>query len=204
MNEGLIPRTSLVRDILPNDFEYFIASADIEEDWRGFLSIPKPAYTCVTKGLLEPRPDSWTNNLEYSGLWGRLMCDFFPCDYPSMDFPTPARYWDEELYLLELDLTEEDSAWVLEESYSRAIHEYKLPVDLQPGFLNTPTKENKRIRANQIREFAMKYYNSRIPLFEYSGNYNLPLLAVGNKISSERLKVHSVILAKDIPEISHG
>ncbi len=204
MKEGLVPKTSLVADILPHDFRDFLIWADIEEDWRSFLSMPKDAYFDVTKGLLEPRPDSWYRSEEYPGLWGKLMRAFFPCDYPSADFITPANYSDADLYVLEISLTDKDSAWVVEEGYSRAIHDYKLPVDLQPGFLRNPTIENKRIRANQIREFVMKYYESRISIFEYTENYNLPLLTVGNIISPERLKVHSVIKGKDIPEISHG
>src|SRR3989344_4417455 len=200
LREGLAPRTNLVRDILPYDFKNFLFAADIEEDMLSFLSMPKDSYSYVTKGLLEPKPDSWANNQEYPNLWKKLMSGLFPF-YPEQDWQWAYYPPDYELTLLEFDLTPQDDAFVFEEGHSRKIHDFKLPIDLE-GF-DRKNIDHLRRRSEEIRNQVRKYYESKISWFQYKGDYKIPLLVLGNTITSKRLKIHSITLLKDIPGMEY-
>ena len=123
--------------------------------------LPDEAHDGVIEGLLEPEPKSWLENPEFPHFWNYLMHDI--CR-------------DKEVVLLSFELNPEDKAYVVE----RAHVERELYRESKGQ--GKPTRET-------TNEAFRKYWESRVPVFEYDGSYSAPQLTIWSGISFDRLKV---------------
>ncbi|MBU2637963.1 MAG: hypothetical protein KJ955_03255 [Nanoarchaeota archaeon] len=135
--------------------------------------LPGEAYEGIINGLLEPEPKSWTENPEFSNLWRYLMSDI--CRK------------EEEVMLLSFQLKPEDKAYVVE----RAHIERELYKESKGHGESTKETINKACR---------EYWESRVPVFEYSGSYSVPQLAIWSGIEFERLKVEWIKPSEELWE----
>lgn len=123
--------------------------------------LPDDAHSGVIEGLLEPEPKEWTDNPEFPGLWRYLLHDLCRRN---------------EIVLLKFDILPSDQAYVVDRSHVE--HElYREAKGLGKSTINTMT------------EACRKYYDSRVPVFDYSGEYSVPQLAIWSAIDFERLEV---------------
>ena len=124
-------------------------------------NLPDEAYEGVIEGLLEPEPKFWLENPDFPYFWRYLMHDI--CR-------------EREVVLLSFELRPEDKAYVVDRAHvERAL--YYGPED------------RKRSKKEILGAAVKKYWDSRIPMFEYSGGYCAPQLAIWSGIEFERLKV---------------
>ncbi|MGV8141325.1 MAG: hypothetical protein ACP5NW_02700 [Candidatus Woesearchaeota archaeon] len=123
--------------------------------------LPKEAYESVIEGALEPEPKSWIENPEFPRYWGYLMHDI--CR-------------EKHIVLLSFELKPEDKAYVVDRAHvERELYrKHKGQGD-----------STKKTMSDAYR----KYWESRIPVFEYKGGYDIPQLAIWSGIEFERLKV---------------
>jgi len=126
--------------------------------------LPDQAYDNVIEGLLEPEPQLWLENPEFPFLWGSLMHDI--CR-------------KEETMLLSFALEPKDQAYVVE----RAHVERELYREAKGQ--GKPTRESRD-------EAFKKYWESRVPVFDYDGGYSVPQLTLWSGIEFERLNVEWV------------
>ena len=122
-------------------------------------NLPDVAHAGVIEALLEPEPRSWLANPEFPNLWYYLMSDI--CRR-------------EEVILLSFKLKPEDDAYVVE----RAHVERELYRESKGQ--GKPTKQT-------TNEAYKKYWESRVPVFDYNGSYSTPQLAIWSGIPLERL-----------------
>jgi hypothetical protein len=115
----------------------------------------------VIEGLLEIEPKSWLENPEFPNLWRYLMHDV--CR-------------EKEVILLSFEFKLEDKAYVVE----RAHVERELYRESKGRGQSTRKTRNEAFR---------KYWESRIPVFDYDGTYSLPQLAIWSGVAFDRLKV---------------
>ena len=127
----------------------------------GGNGLPEEAHSGAIEGLLEPEPKSWLENPEFPNFWGYLMHDI--CR-------------NKEIILLSFELKPGDKAYVVE----RAHVERELYRESKGQ--GKSTKETKN-------EAFKKYWESRVPVFEYTGIYSAPQLAIWSGINFARLKV---------------
>jgi hypothetical protein len=133
-------------------------------------NLPDEAFDGVVQALLEPEPKSWIKNPEFPALWGYLMHDICRRD---------------KVILLSFEIMPQDKAYVVE----RAHVEQELYREFKTG--KAPTKKQKE-------KAYSEYWNSRVPVFQYRGNYKLPQLAIWTTIICDRLKIEWVKQTKDI------
>jgi hypothetical protein len=132
--------------------------------------LPEEAYKGVIEGLLEPEPRSWTDNPEFPNFWRILMHDI--CR-------------DKDVVLLRFELKPEDKAYVVERAHiERELYR-------ESKGLGKPTRET-------TNEAFRKYWQSRVPVFDYDGSYSTPQLAIWSGISFERLQVEWVKPSDDV------
>ncbi len=123
--------------------------------------LPEEAHDGVIEGLLEPEPKSWLENPEFPHFWNYLMHDI--CR-------------DKEVMLLNFELMPKDKACVVERAHiEREL--YREP--------KCPKKSTIKTRNESFK----KYWESRVPVFDYDGNYSAPQLAIWSGISFDRLKI---------------
>lgn len=133
-------------------------------------NLPNRAYDGVIEGLLEPEPKPWTQNSEFPALWGYLMHDI--C----------RRH---KVILLSFEIMPQDKAYVVERAYV----EQELYREFKTG--KAPTKKQKD-------NAYLKYWNSRVPVFQYKGTYNVPQLAIWSTITCDRLKIEWTKPTEDV------
>jgi hypothetical protein len=124
-------------------------------------NLPDEAYEGIIEGLLEPEPKSWTENSEFPRFFGYLMHDICRTG---------------KVLLLSFELKPSDKAYVVERAHiERELYrEYK---GQGPSTRKT------------MNESAKKYWESRVPVFEYNKNYHAPQLAIWSGIEFERLNI---------------
>lgn len=123
--------------------------------------LPNEAHDGVIEGLLEPEPKSWIENPEFPRFWGYLMHDICRT---------------KQIMLLSFELRPEDNAYVVD----RAHVERELYRKSKGQGESTQETRNEAYR---------KYWDSRIPIFQYLGGYDAPQLAIWSGIEFDRLKV---------------
>lgn len=129
--------------------------------------LPEKAYDANIQGLLEPEPESWTNNPEFPEVFRFLAHDFCMRD---------------ELMLLSFELLPTDDAYVVD----RAHFERFL-------YREVYQKAGKPLPDDYTEEKALRlYWESRVPVAEYKGGYSLPQFSVWTPIDFDRLKVEWV------------
>lgn len=133
-------------------------------------NIPEKAHEGIIEGLLEPEPHSWIKNLEFPNFWNYLMHDI--CRR-------------KEILLLSFKLKPEDEAYVVE----RAHVERELYRESQGKGKSTKSSKNKALK---------KYWDSRVPVFDYNGIYSAPQLAIWTPITFGRLKVEWKKLSNEV------
>lgn len=132
-------------------------------------NLPSKAYNGIIEGLLEPEPESWIKNPEFPNLWNYLMHDICRKD---------------KVMLLSFDILPKDEAYVVERAY----------VERE---LYREAKGRGKMTRETRNEAFMKYWNSRINIFEYITknknvmkiNYAVPQLAIWSGIEFERLNI---------------
>lgn len=127
----------------------------------GSVKLPSEAHDGVIEALLEPEPTSWIRNPEFPGLWNYLMHDV--CR-------------DDETMLLSFELTPKDKAFVVDRAH----------VERE---LYRESKGQGKSTVKTLNNAFRKYWNSRIPVFNYHGNYSSPQLVIWSGIEFERLEV---------------
>jgi hypothetical protein len=139
--------------------------------WR-FLdkSFPSEASKRVIEGLLEPEPESWVNNPEFPLTWNYLLNDV--CR-------------EDDVLLLGFELSPNDKAYVLE----RAHVERELYRPMKG--LGMPTEDS-------MKAAYKKYWESRVPVFEYTGRFSVPQLAIWSPIAFKRLNVEKTISSREL------
>jgi len=123
--------------------------------------LPDEAHDGIIEGLLEPEPKSWLKNPEFPNFFGRLMGNI--CR-------------KEKVILLSFELKPKDRAYVVE----RAHVERRLYKESKCQGKSTKETRNESFK---------KYWESRVPVFEYDGSYSAPQLAIWSGIEFDRLKV---------------
>lgn len=129
--------------------------------------LPIEAYNGAIQALLEPEPQSWTENPEFSHMWKRLMYDIIVKANEYTDNGT--------VLLLSFDVTPGDDAYVVEWAH-RERHLRK----------ENPTEE---MSENSCRD----YWESRVPILDYKGGYSVPEVVIWNPVEYERLGVEQEI-----------
>lgn len=132
--------------------------------------LPEKVYDCVIFGLLEPNPESWINNTEFNNIWDYLLGDITSKSGKTV--------------LLKAKLQPTDDAFVVD----RGCIERVLYV---PSDSRYPDK-------NLMREAYKKYWNSRVPVFDYEGGHSLPELVVFSPIELSRIQLQWI---KDSDEL---
>lgn len=126
--------------------------------------LPKKAHESAIESLLESEPDSWMRNKDFPSLWKYLMHDI--CK-------------EDKVILLSFELNKNDKAYVVERAHiERELY-----------------KESKglgKITKGSLNQASKKYWESRIPIFDYKRNYELPQLTIWSGIEFERLKIEWV------------
>jgi hypothetical protein len=151
-----------------DDFSGLIPSKRfVNVNWS-HKDLPNEAYEEVIEGLLEPEPSSWTKNKEFPTLWYYLMHDI--CKR-------------KEIMLLSFQLNPKDKAYIVERGHIEK-ELYKKSKGLEK-----PTRET-------ISTAAKKYFESRIPVFDYKGEYSVPQLAIWSPIEFKRLKIEWIKFTK--------
>lgn len=143
-----------------DDFSGLIPSRRFLQFGRG-INLPDEVHEGVIEGLLESEPKSWIRNLEFPNFWRYLMHDI--CRR-------------KKVVLLSFELSPKDKAYVVERAYM----ERELYRESKGFGIST----NKT-----MNEASKKYWESRVPVFEYKGNYSAPQLAIWSGIEFNRLKV---------------
>ena len=123
--------------------------------------LPNEAHDGVIEGLLEPVPKSWTDNPEFPDLWSYLVHDV--CKHDNV-------------ILLSFKLKPQDKAYVVERAHMERVLYYKDKTGINPS-------------QEQYDNGYRLYWESRIPVFDYAGNYSVPQLAIWSGIEFDRLKV---------------
>ena len=123
--------------------------------------VPDEAYTSVIEGLLEPEPKSWLDNPEFPHFWNFLMHDI--CR-------------ESEVMLLSFQLKPEDKAYIVDRAH----------VERE---LYREAKSNGKSTRKSMNEAFKKYWESRVPVFDYDGSYSAPQLTLWSGIEIDRLKV---------------
>jgi len=126
--------------------------------------LPEEAYDFVIQGLLEPEPESWTNNPEFPNLWAYLMNDIGlhdACDQGRLS--------------LSFTVLPTDKAYVVERAHvERAFY--------------SPQASNRKV----MREAWGNYWESRVPVFDYQGGFSLPQLDIWSPIDMDRVHLEKV------------
>ena len=122
--------------------------------------LPERAHDAIVEGLLEPEPDCWLKNPEFPHLWRYLMHDICRGD----------------VLLLSFELLPKDEVYVVDRAHvERELYR-------ESKGLGKSTRETRNVAFR-------KYWESRVPVFEYSGGYDVPQLATWSGIEFERLNV---------------
>jgi hypothetical protein len=146
-----------------DDFSGIIPSRRFVRLGQG-KTLPDQAYDGIIEGLLEPEPTSWLKNPEFPCLWRYLMHDICKRD---------------KVILLSFEILSKDKAFVVDRAHVERM--------LYKKSRNAP-EPTKRKRNNAFK----KYWESRIPVFDYHGGYNVPQLAIWSPIETERLRLEWV------------
>jgi len=125
--------------------------------------IDNQATSAAIFGLTEPTPKSWINYKEE--------CEFSLWDY----LLSCCRKGKDMAFLLKIKLAEEDNPLVLDYSHIR-----KTSKDLQT------LKGTDRYKT-RLAEGHRDYWNSRVKLSDYQGNFTLPEVVIFNPIPLERI-----------------
>jgi len=128
---------------------------------RGSYNLPEEAHDGIIEALLEPEPESWLHNPEFPGLWWYLMHDLRK---------------ESELVLLSFEIKPKDDAYVVERAHME-------------NELYREGKNRGKSTRRTMNLACKKYWESRIPVFEYEDNYKLPQLAIWSTIEFDRLNV---------------
>jgi len=143
-----------------DDFAGLIPSRRLIRFGEG-KGLPDEAHDGIIEGLLEPEPKSWLENPEFPHFWHYLMNDI--CR-------------KKEVVLLSFELKSEDEAYVIERAHvERELYR-------ESKGLGKSTRETRNVAFK-------KYWESRIPVFDYDGSYSAPQLAIWSGIAFDRLKV---------------
>jgi len=127
--------------------------------------LPKDAHEGCISCLLEPEPQSWVNNKQFPYTWISLMSHL--CLKDNSLSPELSK-----LVLLSFEILCQDNAYVVERAH------------IEKWRAKNQTKK-------QEKESYTNYWNSRVSVSEYKGNYNLPELAIFSYIPIDRLKLES-------------
>ena len=132
--------------------------------------LPQDAQEAVVEGLLSPKPLSWTKNAKFPGLWNYLFHDL--CR-------------EEDLVLISFELEPKDKAYVVERAH----------IEME---LYREAKREGKSTTQTMNLAAEKYFNSRIPVYEYRGDYCLPQLAIWSPIEFERLNLEWALPSRNV------
>lgn len=137
---------------------------------RPWQGAPKGAQEMASFAFLEPAPTSWVESQEFPHLWAHLV-----------NHVSRRSRWDEDrMVMLSITLYPTDPAHVVERAHmERALY--------------GPTDDT-----NATTEAMHRYWESRVPLFEYQGGYQLPEVVLWDIIPLDRL---SVVWAKPTDEV---
>ncbi len=151
---------------------------EYKEAVKRFLGFPLESYFNVTYGFLEPRPAFMENHPRFPDLWARLFHPIIGID--PMDMMDHA-YADDtrRIALLSFDLSPTDQPFISDHGHV---------VDMGPDVLwNKSLDVNQRVAL--VRENMRKYFESLVPLSQYTGGYSLPVLMIKGSIAPERIKI---------------
>lgn len=124
-------------------------------------NLPEEAYEGTVRGILKPEPKSWTENPKYPNLWRYLIGDLLSKD---------------ESMLLSFDVLKSDKAYMVERAHVE-------------NELYKESKGKGKSTRETLHEAYKKYWESRIPIFEYDEDFSVPEINIWNTISFDRLKV---------------
>jgi len=124
--------------------------------------LPEKMYDPVIYGLLEPEPESWTRNTEFSMLWKRHTDDFLQTN---------------QIVLLRFKVLPEDDAYVLERAYIER-EQYSSDSTIE-------SITDACLKFYDSRIPALDYCSS---YKSYSESYSVPQLTVWSEIPFERLE----------------
>lgn len=126
--------------------------------------LPDEAREGIIEGLLEPEPKSWIENSEFPFLWIPLMRNI--CR-------------QKEIILLSFEFDSKDRAYVVERAHiERELYK--------------KAKTGKEFTKRSMNKACKKYWESRVPVLDYAGNYDVPQLAIWSGIEFDRLNVEWV------------
>ena len=125
----------------------------------GGRDLPEEAYQGTVQCLLEPEPSSWIDNPEFPVTWEYFMNDVL--------------LKDDQVMLLCFDISPSDTAYVVDRAYiERLLYQQEMDVDKEA-----------------THKATRKYWESRIPIFDYRDEHTLPQLIIWNPIEFSRLHV---------------
>jgi hypothetical protein len=132
--------------------------------------LPDTAHDGVIEGLLEPAPISWRRSVRFPDLWSYLFHDICRRHYVA---------------LLSFELKPTDAAFVVDRTHVEQ-ELYREFYGFGKSTLETATSAYRR------------YFESRIPIFDYKGDYELPQLAIWSPISFNRHRLEWVKFSDDV------
>jgi hypothetical protein len=127
----------------------------------GHEDLPSEAHAGAVYGLLEPEPKSWTENPEFPYLWRALMCKIS---------------YELKVILLSFELNPSDNAYIVERAHMERV-------------LYQESKGRREPPKEEMDEAFRKYFESRVPVFSYEGDFFVPELVVFSPIDLHRLKI---------------
>jgi hypothetical protein len=136
----------------------------------GLKGLPYESYNSVIEGLLEAEPKSWLENPEFPNFWNYLMYDI--CR-------------KKEVMLLSFELKPKDKAFVVERAH------------VERELYREAKGQGKPTRETRNKAFK-KYWESRVPVSEYKGDYSAPQLAIWSGIEFDRLKVEWIKPTREV------
>ncbi len=139
-------------------------------------------YDGVSHALLEAEPNSWMKNPKFPNAWKNLM--------EGIGLARRGQAL-ENYALLKIHLTPLDTADVVDRKY------------LEP-LLNMKADDI----TDELRQESWKqYWQSKVPLFEYNGNFEIPAVLIWNTITPDKIEVIdyaeiiNVMSDKDLQEL---
>lgn len=130
----------------------------------GISGLPDKAYDGVVEGLLEPEPKSWLANPEFPYLWNALMHDICKRD---------------KVMLLSFQILPEYESYVVERAH----------IERE---LYREAKGHEKSTRQTMNDAYRRYWESRVPVYEYDGSYSVPQLSMWSSVSTNRLNVEWV------------
>jgi len=198
---GHMPGLWPINNPLPQDLHTFNLLKQSESD-IGMLAL---------FALLEPEPETWVKNPEHPNVWKDLMNN--TCFYRN------GMFRNDEGALIKINLAAEDEVYVLDFAQARRVLDAYKPTK---GIMGYARDENGKLNWKAFRhELAdpflerltgfppmwcrakayQAYWDSKVPLADYDGSYELPEVIICNPIPKSRLEL---VWTKSRQEVMSG